>query len=169
MRKHLTVSTKMIILQVPAQLACSGVVQCMLCATTVVPSCINLPSRQHCESSHQPALHSTALQYQTLQIFSFHGNISIFFLLLLVSISAKTSQSCRARGDDVVEKMPAENENKDLAHNFLHKEFSLRVTMLGSLACRTSSTRLLLSSYSSLYFNNHDSIPSSNLSKHLVV
>ena len=140
----------------------------MLCATTVVPSCINLPSRQHCESSHQPALHSTALQYQTLQIFSFHGNISIFFCCCWFLFLLKLAR-LRVRGDNVVENMPAENENKDLAHNFLHKEFSLRVTMLGSLACRTSSTRLLLSSYSSLYFNNHDSIPSSNLSKHLVV
>ena len=109
----------------------------------------------HCSIKHCKYFHSMGI------FLSFFCCCWFLFLLKLARL--------RVRGDNVVENMPAENENKDLAHNFLHKEFSLRVTMLGSLACRTSSTRLLLSSYSSLYFNNHDSIPSSNLSKHLVV
>ena len=117
-------------------------------------------------SPASPALHCTAVSnianiFIPWEYFYLFCCCWFLFLLKLARL--------RVRGDNVVENMPAENENKDLAHNFLHKEFSLRVTMLGSLACRTSSTRLLLSSYSSLYFNNHDSIPSSNLSKHLVV
>ena len=76
-------------------------------------------------SSPWTGLHSAAVS--RLQIFSFHGNICFssccWFLFQLCRVLGP-----RARGDDVVKKMPGENGNKDLAHNFLHKEFSQRVT-----------------------------------------
>lgn len=127
-RKHLTVSTEMTILQVPAQIVlwssvCYGYVLCH--TTTVVLAIMYKATITATLWELSPAVPALALHCTAdCTAVSNIANISIpweyFFLVVLgfsLLLSAKTTYVVKghiAGGDDVVKNMPAENENKDL-------------------------------------------------------